>query len=199
MASMPRPRLVVALVLALALVVTTGAARAGKPRRYFFELVEVRAVPAIGEHATELVPAIKAEVEKALAAHPQLVLALTDAPGADATFPAWKKYLAKQKIDGAYRVNVEISSYEESVEDLDPDEKRIELRLTVRLSIRMFGEVIPMRTMGFSGDGGSTVKADVGRKLRPRDRDFNVHGAIELAVKDALAASLAKIETQPKK
>lgn len=199
MAPMLRPRLVVALVVAFALVAASGRGHAGKPTRYFFDLIEVRAVPAIGDHTAELVPAIEAEVRKALAANPRLVLTLTDPPGDGATFPAWKKYLAKQKIDGAYRVNVEITSYEETVEDLDPDEKKIELRLTIRLGIRMFGEVIPMRTMGFSGDGGSTIKADVGRKLRPKDRDFNLHGAIELAVKDALAASLTKIEAQPKK
>ena len=65
------------------------------------------------------------------------------------------------------------------------------------LARELVGEIIPARTMGFTGDGGSTVKADVGRKLRPRDRDFNLAGAIELAVNDALASSLHTLETAP--
>ena len=193
-----RPSLALALLALLALlaVVGPGAARAGKPRRYHFALIEVKAAPAVGDHAAELTAAVKAEADKVLTSHPQLVATLTAPPAETAGFPAWKKYLGKQKLDGAYRVNIEITSYEETVEDLDPSDK-IELRLTIRIQLRMFGEVIPLRTMAFTGDGGATVKADVGRRLRPRDRDFNLAGAVELAVGDAVASSLRKLESAP--
>lgn len=194
-----------ALALAVAAMIVAAPADArpkkapkpAAPKRYHFALIEVKAGPDVKlDQAPDLPAAIKAEAEKQMAAHPQLLVALADAPGEDAGFPAWTKYLAKQKLAGAYRVNIEITGYTEELEDKDPGDK-IDLRLVLRLDIKMFGEVIPLRTMAFTGEGGSTVKADVGRKLRPKDRDFNLAGAIELAVKDALAASLHKLETAP--
>lgn len=210
MSPMVPPR-VVSRALGLALVALVALAVAGptvalarprpapgvaKPKRYLFELLGVTAQPVVGEHAAELTVAVKAQADKVLSAHPQLVATQADTPAIDAGAPVWKKYLAAQKLDGAYRVNIELMGYEETVEDLDPGDK-IDLRLTIRLTLRMFGEIIPARTMGFTGDGGSTIKADVGRKLRPRDRDFNLAGAIELAVNDALASSLHTLETAP--
>lgn len=203
MRPMTGPRVVVALAaLALAVCLAPGAADARPkktpkaPKRYHFALIEVRANPAVAAQHPTLAPAIKAQADRALAANAQLVPALVNPPAEDAGFTAWTKYLKKEKLAGAYRVNVEITGYEELVEDLDPGDKT-ELRLTIRLSLRMFGEVIPLRTIAFTGDGGSTVKAEVGRKLRPKDRDFNLAGAIELAVNDALKASLHTLETAP--
>jgi hypothetical protein len=202
MLPMLRPRPLFALVLAaLAMValLAPGAAHAGKPKRYHFNLIEVRLAPDLtGDRAVlaGLTTAVKAQADKTLAAHAQLVPTLVAPPAEGASFTEWNNYLAKEKLDGAYRVNIEITGYEESVEDRDPGDK-VDLRLTIRLQLRMFGEVIPLRTMAFTGDGGSTVKADVGRKLRPKDRDFNLAGAVELAVNDALAASLHRLETAP--
>ncbi|HVV82339.1 MAG TPA: hypothetical protein VHE35_04640 [Kofleriaceae bacterium] len=188
------------LVLALAfaalaalLVAAPHAARAARPKRYYFALVEVKAADGVTVDPA-VVDAIRTQAQKVLATHPQLVASLTDPPDDTAGMPVWRKYLARQKIDGAYRVNIEVNSYEETVEDMDPGD-RVELRLTIRLGLRMFGEVIPVRTMAFTGDGGSTVKADMGKKVRDKDRAFNLDTAIEQAVNDALAASLHKLET----
>lgn len=202
MLSMPRPRLLflIALAAMTALAVAAPrAAHAGKPKRYHFNLIEVRAVEGVvldEPKLDALTAAVKAEADKTLAGHAQLVPVLTSPPADTASMPVWTKYLAKQKLAGAYRVNIEITGYEESIEDRDPGAK-VDLRLTIRLSLRMFGEVIPTRTIAFTGEGSSTVKADVGRKLRDKDRDFNVDGAIELAVTDALNASLHRLETAP--
>lgn len=195
MGSMVRPSVAVAFALCAlaALLLASPAAQAGKPKRYHFQLVEVKAGAGVTIDPTA-VAAIEAEAKKVLSTHPQLVASLVGAPADDAGFPAWKKYLGKQKLAGAYKVNIEVDGYEESLEDLDPGDK-IELRLTIRLSLRMFGEVIPVRTIAFTGDGSSTIKADVGRRLRPKDREWNLAGVIELAVRDAVAASLRKLET----
>lgn len=202
MPSMSRPRLLflIALAALTALAVAAPrAAHAGKPKRYHFALIEVRAGDGIALDKPKLdalTAAVKAQADKTLAAHAQLVPVLTSPPADTATMPVWTKYLAKQKLAGAYRVNLELTGYEESIEDRDPGDK-VDLRLTIRLSLRMFGEVIPTRTIAFTGEGGSTVKADVGRKLRDKDRDFNVAAAVELAVTEALTASLHKLETAP--
>lgn len=207
MPPMSRPRLLlVAAAIALVAVafVSPALARPKKPvkpkapKRYHFALIEVKVGAGVDiAKAPDLPAAIKAQADKTLAAHAQLVPTLTDPPDETAGFPAWQKYLTKQKLDGAYRVNIEITGYQEELEEKDPSDEKIDLRLVLRLDLKMFGEVIPLRTMAFTGEGGSTVKADVGRKLRPKDHDFNLAGAVELAVNDALAASLHKLETAP--
>lgn len=206
MPPMLRPFALLATALALVAVVLASPAEARPkkkppkvtgPKRYHFALIEVKAGPGVKlDQAPDLPAAVKAQADKTLAAHAQLVPTLTAPPDDKASFPVWQKYLAAQKLDGAYRVNIEIIGYEETLEDQDPGDK-VDLRLTIRVELRMFGEVIPLRTMAFTGDGGSTVKAEVGRKLRPKDRDFNLAGAIELAVTDALATSLHKLESAP--
>src|SRR5262245_54615552 len=115
MPPMLRPRLVpvIAALAVIALLAATAAAPGKKkpaaPKRYHFALVEVKAGDGVDlAKAPDLPAAIKAQAEKVLAAHPQLVATLTDPPAQDAGFPVWQKYLAKQKLDGAYRVNIEI-------------------------------------------------------------------------------------------
>jgi len=182
--------LVSILAAAAIVMLHAGTAHAGK-KRYYFELVEVKAAdsaPAAGE----LVEPIEKQVAKTLVAHPQLVASLDGAPDPKTNPKAFKKWLARKRIAGAYRVNVEVTEFEEELEDKDASLNQ-EKRLIVRLNLRMFGETMPARVMAFSGDGGSTVKIDVGKKLRPRDRKYAIEQAIELAVNDALASSLAKL------
>ena len=75
------------VALVAVLVALAPAARAGKPRRYHFELVEVKAGAGVTVDATT-VDAIRAEAEKVLASHPQLVATLTGAPPLDADLHA---------------------------------------------------------------------------------------------------------------
>jgi hypothetical protein len=190
----PRPlltRALLALVALAAALLVVPAARAGKAKRYHFALVEVRGAAGVTVDAAT-VDLIRAQADRVLATHPQIAATLVGAPAHDASPSVWKKYLGKQKLAGAYRVNLEVDGYEETVEDQDPGDK-VELRLTIRLSLRMFGEVIPRRTMAFTGRGSSTVKADVGRRLRPKDRELNLGDAVKVAVDEAIAESLRSI------
>ena len=93
-------------------------------------------------------------------------------------------------------MNVEITSYEESLDDKDAAVNQ-EKRLTVRLGLRTFGETFPERVMGFAAEGSATIKVDVGKKLRAADRTFAIKSACEGAVGDALAASLTKLALPP--
>jgi hypothetical protein len=171
-------------------------ADAAKPKKkYFFELAEVKAADSLGQAGKDLAPVTQAQVAKSIASHEQIVVTLDGAPDR-ANAKAFKAYLKKKKLAGAYRVNVELISFEEELEDKDESVNK-EKRLVIRLSLRTFGETIPDRVMGFSGEGSSTVKLDVGKKLRPKDREYAINQAVELAMNDALASSMEKLAKPP--
>lgn len=185
---------------ALAVVAAPAAAKP-KPKaklKYHFELLDVKPAAGVtGDVATFAQPRIKAQVEKAFGEHPQLVAALDGAPDPKADPKAYTAFLKKKKLAGAYLVNVELTAADEETEELA--DKPGELRLVVRLSIKMFGETIPGRTMGFSGEGSATIKQEVGKKVRPRDREFAWDQAAGLAINDAIETSLAKLALPPAK
>jgi hypothetical protein len=167
-------------------------AAAGKPKHYYIELIGVTAAADLPASSADAIPIAQAEWSKVLAAHPQVVSTLIGAPDPKAQGKAFKKWLTKKKIAGAYRMNVEITSYEEELEDKDAAVNQ-EKRLIIRLGLRTFGETIPDRVMAFAADGSATIKVDVGKKLRDKDRTFAITAAVEGAVGDAMAASLTKL------
>jgi hypothetical protein len=185
-------------VLALTALLSASPADAKAKKRYYFELAEVKSAESLGKVGAELVGPATTQVTKSFGNHPQLVVTLEGAPDPKADPKAFKKWLVKKKLAGAYRVNVEVISFEEELEDKD-DSLNKEKRLVIRLSLRTFGETIPDRVMGFSGEGSATVKLDVGKKLRPKDRTYAIEQAIELAMTDALASSLTKLALPPPK
>lgn len=186
------------LVLAVTALTSASPAEAKAKKRYYFELAEVKTAESLGKAGAELVAPATTQVTKSFAGHPQLVVALEGAPDPKTDPRGYKKFLTRKKLAGAYRVNVEVIAFEEELEDKD-DSVNKEKRLVIRLSLRTFGETIPERVMGFSGEGSATVKLDVGKKLRPRDRQYAIEQALELAMSDALASSLTKLALPPPK
>lgn len=185
-------------LLALLALVSTAEAKPKPKAKYHFLLWEVTPSKTVeGDVVTFALPRIKAQVEKAFTEHPQLVAALDGAPDPKADPKAYTAFLKKKKLAGAYLVNVELTAADEETEELA--DKPGELRLVVRLSIKMFGETIPGRTMGFSGEGSATIKQEVGKKVRPRDREFAWDQAAGLAINDAIETSLAKLALPPAK
>jgi len=183
-------------LLALCLMLLAGGnAEAGKRKKantkYHFELESVKAQPTVqGQVAADVMKALEAEVRKAFATHPRMVADLTGAPDPQLDAKGYAAWLKKKKIGGSYLVNVDLSLYREEQEDTADGKGK---RIVVRLELHMFGETIPERKMAFEGDGSATVKQDVGKKVRDKDREYTVQSAIELAVADAMKKSLAKL------
>ncbi|MEZ4402278.1 MAG: hypothetical protein R3B06_19795 [Kofleriaceae bacterium] len=180
----------IAVAAAVCGLLVARPADAGKPKRYHIDLIEVTGVATLPPEAAGVLPLVEAEWRKVLAAHPQLVT-LAGAPDPSAAKP-FKKWLTKKKIAGAFRMNVEVTAYEEELDDKDVTVNQ-EKRLTVRLALRTFGETIPDRVMAFAAEGSATIKVDVGKKLRPADRAYAIKTAVEGAVADAMTASLEKL------
>ena len=198
-----RPHLIGRACLALALVAWAGAAAHAAPKKpsgknYHFELAAVTAKsevkPDVAKAAT---PRVEGQVKKAFASHPQLIAVLDGAPDPKSSAEAYRKYLAKKAIAGAYLVTVEITDASEELVPLD--DKPNAQRLVIHIGIHMLGENIPGRTMGFTGDGKATIKQEVGLKVRDRDREHTWDDAAQLAVDDAMKTVFQQLAVPQKK
>ncbi len=123
------------------------------------------------------------------------MLALDGAP--DATkIDAYRAYLKSHGLSGSYHVTVEITDARSDVETSD---KPNTARLVMHIGLHMLGEVIPDKTMGFTGDGQATIKAEVSKNIRDKDRAWAWDQAADLAVADAIKTSIEQLEAPKKK
>jgi hypothetical protein len=158
----------------------------------------------------ELAKDVPVEVEKltaarlgaAIADHEDLEAALAErAPDPEAQPEKFKKYL-KARRQRAFRVNVDVSQFSSELEPVRGGPRGQAARkdsqyLTVRVTLRLFGETVPDRTMAFTGDGSATVKLEIGKTVRPRDREEATAQALDQAVASAIAESLTKLKAPP--
>jgi hypothetical protein len=189
---------VVLTAACMAALLSGTADAAPKKKKYHFELTAVTAKAEVkADVAKAATPRVEAQVKKVFEGHPQLVAKLDGAPDPRTSADAYRKYLARRAISGAYLVTVEITEASEELEPLDgrPNSQR----LVVRVGIHMLGENIPGRTMGFTGDGRATIKQEVGLKVRERDREYTWDQAAELAVNDAMKTVFQQLALPPKK
>lgn len=168
-----------------------GSAEADAKRKYHFELTQVTPKAEVkADIAAVATPRIEGQVKKAFNEHAQLVSKIDDAPDRGKQ-EAYRAYLTRKGLSGSYLVTVEVT---EASEELVPfDGKPNSQRFSVHVAIHMLGEEIPGRTMAFTGDGQATVKQEVGKKLRDRDREYAWDQAAEVAVHDAIEKSLTQL------
>jgi hypothetical protein len=188
-----RLRILFALVILAAVGLTASPAEAGK-KKYHYSLTKVLTKPETKADLAKVVATrVEAMVKKAFGGHPQLVINIDGAPDPKANADGYKKFLAKKGIAGAYTVTVDIT---EASEELVPVEgKPNSQRLVIKLALHLLGEAIPAMTMAFSGDGQATIKQEVGKKVREKDREFSWDEAAKLAVDDAIAKSIQQVES----
>jgi hypothetical protein len=187
-------------VLALIALVlgTSTTALAAPKKKYHFQLAAVTAKPDVApDVAKEATPRVDAMVKKTFETHPQLVAKLDGAPNPETKADAYRKFLTKKGVAGAYLVTVEITEASTEVEPLES--KPNTQRLVVRLAIHLLGETIPGRTMGFTGDGQATIKLEVGKKIRDRDREYAWEQATEAAIAEAMTTVFKQLAVPPKK
>lgn len=181
------------LLVTIALASTTAHAGERRPV-YWFSMTGVQ----VGKNMTaELRTQVEKEVTSQLAGHQRFVASLPAGAPDPGTQPAqFKQYLKKRGIQ-AFRVNVEVTEHEQRVEPLSPPAQGH--HVSVRLGLRMLGENLPDRSLAFTGDGAAAIKMEVGKRVRPRDREVANREAITMAVKDALDRSIREIEAGPRK
>jgi len=190
------PRLLLLTLLTLGLVGT--AAEAAPKKKYHFDLAAVNVKPELKpDVAKAATPRVEAQVRKTFESHPQLVAKLDGAPDWKTAAEAYRKFLTKKGIAGAYHVTVDLTEASEEVVPMEG--KPNSQRLVVRVAIHMLGENMPGRTMGFTGEGSATIKQEIGKKLHDRDRQFAWDAAAEAAVADAMVTVFKQLAVPKKK
>ena len=201
MASTFWPRCVAAVVLG-ALSLTGAVSLAADPpkQRYYFELKAITPKAELNAAAVKAAtPRVLAELKKAFEHHPQLVVQLEGAPDPKADPDAYRQYLEKAHIAGAFAVNVELTDATETSAPV-ADKPGAQEHET-RLAVRMLGTRIPDDTLGFTGHGKASAKGD-GPKASERERQETWDQLSELAVSKAIATALDELnlaaKTKPK-
>lgn len=190
MPTMLRPALILTI---LAFAATASAA---PKKKYYFELAAVTAKPEVKADVAKTATArVDASVKKAFEGHPQLVK-LEGQPDWRTQADPYRKYLTKKGIANGYLVTVELTDASEEIQPMDKPNSQ---RLVVRIAIHVLGENIPSRTMGFTGDGQATIKVEVGKKIRDKDREYTWDQAADVAVADAMATVFKQLAVPPKK
>lgn len=188
----PMPRWIPILAVALALVAPGTADAKRKKQRYYFEIGAVDLADGI---PAEVADRVRAQMGKELSAHDIILTELpAAAPDPKAAPKRFKKFLKRHKIR-AFTIKIDVTEYTRQVEEM-PEGRRGK-RLKVSVSLRMFGETIPDRSMGFAGAGSAAIKLEVGSKVRERDEQEAHEAAFEPAVADAVAESLRKLQLPP--
>lgn len=178
------------------LVAVARPADAAPKKKFHFELAAVTPKPEVKpDVAKAAVPRVEAQIKKAFETHPKLVAKLDGAPD-KAKADAYRKYLTQKGVAGSYLVTVEVT---EASEDIEPMDKPNSQRLVVSISVHVLGENIPGRTMSFTGDGRATIKQEIGKTVRPRDREVAWDSAAETAIADAMATVFKQLEKPQKK
>jgi hypothetical protein len=191
-----------AFALAASLLGVRGARAADPPKeKYYFELKAVMAKPELKPDVAKLALArVQAELKKAFQQHPQIVALLEGAPDPKSDPDAYRAYLAKAHLAGAFNVTVEITDAAEV--RMPIEDKPGEQRLETRLALRMLGTRIPDDTLGFTGNGKTASKQEVTTKVSDAERQSTWNDLAELAVSQAIRTALAELsvaaKTKPK-
>lgn len=187
---------VLTLLALFALVATAQAAP--KVKKYHFKLADVTAKPEVqADDAQASVPRVEAVIKKTFETHPQLVGTIEGAPDPIAKADAYRKFLTKKGLSAAFLVTVEVT--EASIEIVPMEGKPNSQRIVVRVGVHLLGETIPGRTMGFTGDGQATIKVEVGKKIRDKDKEYTWDQASQAAVDDAMKTVFKQLAIPAKK
>lgn len=168
---------------------TTAAAKgAPAPKKYYLELT---AVEAASNAPADVIVKAKTIFAQVAASRPEIVASLDGAPDAKARPAELRRYLDDHGIR-AFAVRLKLEPFERS---LAPDDKpgHTGQILTIKLGISLVGAQIPGEALALAGSGGSTVMAEVGATLRPREEENALDDAIKDGVSHALEDAIAKL------
>ena len=116
------------------------------------------------------------------------------APDPETAPDKFNAYLSKRK-QRAFKMNVLVSQYSQSVEPAPG--KANSQYLTVRVSLRLFAETFPGRGFALTGDGSATIKLEIGKTVTAADKKEANSASIDQAISSAIEELLVKLRQPP--
>lgn len=194
---MPSMWRVLLVTLVLSLWAVPGEARRKPAEKYHVEVTDVEAPAGIPATLPDMA---KQTLARIVAGRPEFVATLEGAPDKATQPEQFKTWLRKKKLR-AFQVVIKLTEWEVTL--LPPKEGKKGQILQVHVALSLLGTGMPDSTMAMAGDGTSTVKLEIGAKLRPRDQEVatqeTLQGALASAVEDAVQKLQAGPRTKPQK
>lgn len=155
--------------------VASSAAAAAPPRLHF----EVRKVSATGSAPAEVSVNAKAILTEVLTARPEYVA-------------------SAGKGVRSYGVTLNVDRYARSLEPNTKPGASGQV-LTLSVGVQLVGESMPGGLLAMAGSGSSTVTAEVGATLRPREEEQALGDALRDALTHAVNDAVARLAAGPPK
>lgn len=194
MPAMTRPLSAMAACAAAFLAVTALAPReaaAGK-ETYIFLVSKVDLSKGIPK---EIDPEVTGRLIATIKAHDALDAELPKgAPNPESAPEKFKSFL-KARNQRAFKMNVLVSQYSQTVEPAPG--KGSSQYLTVRVSLRLFAETFPDRGFALTGDGSATVKLEIGKTVSAADKKEANSASLDQAIAGAVDELLIKLRQPP--
>ncbi len=180
------------LVFVLGWGVAASARRPPAPK-YHLELAEVQATPKAPAEISVKARQIFGEIA---GARPELVARLDGAPDPKASPTEFRRWLDDRNIR-AFTVQLKVDDYARSLAPNDKPGASGQI-LTVKVGVSLVGSQIPGNALALAGSGGSTVIAEVGTSLRPREEEGAMDDALRDALTHAVDDAIAKLSAPPR-
>jgi hypothetical protein len=95
----------------------------------------------------------------------------------------------------SYALTSNVNLFERTVEPNPNGHGQV---LVVKVGVQLVGAVLPSRAMALTGTGRSTVKAEVGATVSPRDEQFALDDALKDAYGRAVDQAMTQLAAPPK-
>jgi len=185
-------------VLGAGLTLAPSAAAAKSKETYIFLVWKVGLENKTPKELSEMVAS---RLRSAIDAHKDIEPAVPQgAPDPEKDAEKFKAYLKARNMR-AFRMNVQVTQYSQTVEAAAG--KPGVQYLTVHVALRLFAESFPQRGLALTGDGSATVKLEIGKTASEADKKEANSSALDQAVATAIEQVLVRLRepppSQPKK
>jgi hypothetical protein len=166
----------------------TSAASAAPGERYHVEIKGVDAVPNAPANISVKAKQLLADLLKS---RPEFVPELEGAPDPAADPVAYRAWLTKNKMR-SLSVTINVSTFERTLEPNTKKGKTGQI-LSYHIEVSLVGTQIPDDLLAVGGSGGSTVMAEIGKTIRPKDEEYTSDQALTEALTHAVDEAVTKL------
>jgi hypothetical protein len=166
-----------------------GVASAAPPAERYY--VEIKGVDAVQNAPANLSVKAKQLLVDLLKTRPEFLAELEGAPDPATDANGYRDWLKKNKLR-SFSVTINVASYDRTLEPNTKKGKTGQI-LSYHIEVSLVGTAIPDDLLAFGGSGGSTVMAEIGKTIRPKDEEYTSDQALTEALTHAVDEAVSKL------